>query len=189
MKSEARLIGFDDGPFTFDDESTPLVGVLCRGGGYVEGVVAGEVTVDGDDATDVVVSLLAETGFAATARAIVFDGGAVGGFNVIDLERVHRELGVPAVALVRDEPDHDAVRAALRKHFDDAAERERLLTAQPLVPVELGGQASFLRHVGGDAAELAELLAVHVVRGRTPEPLRIAHLIATALVERASRGA
>ncbi len=188
-KPQARLLGFDDGPFTFDDQTTPLVGVMTRGGGYVEAVMAGQVTVDGADATEAVIDLAGETGLLETVQGVVFNGGTVGGFNVLDLEAVHHALGLPVAAVIRDPPDHDAVEDALTQHFDDADDRLDLLTAQPLEPVALGEGTVHVRRVGGSLEALAGLLRVNTVQGRRPEPLRIAHLIATAIAEGRSRGA
>lgn len=188
-KPEARLLGFDDGPFTFDDETTPLVGVMTRGGGYVEAVVTGHVTVDGTDATGTVLDLLEGAGLLDTVQAVVFNGGAVAGFNVLDLAALHDRLGLPVAAVIRDRPDHEAVEAALVEHFDDAEDRLALLTAQDLEPVALGQGTVHVRRVGGSLDELAGLLRVNTVRGRRPEPLRIAHLVATAMAEGRSRGA
>lgn len=188
-KPEARLVGFDDGPFTFEEDTTPLVGVMTRGGGYVEAVMAGQVTVDGTDATDTVIDLIGDAGLLETAQAVVFNGGAVGGFNVLDLATLHDALGVPVAAVIRDPPDHDAVEAALAGHFDDADDRLAKLTAQPLEPVDLGEGRVQVRRVGGSLEDLAGLLQANTIRGRRPEPLRIAHLVATAIAEGRSRGA
>lgn len=188
MKDEARLVGFDDGPFDFDDEAVPVAGVMTRGGGYVEAVLADRVAVDGSDATDVVLELLTGSGFVETTHAVAFNGGALGGFNVVDLQRIHAELGLPALAVMRELPDDAAVRAALDEHFDDAEDRYELLTRQPVERVDLGTGPAFVRHAGGSIDELEALLQTQTVRGRDPEPLRIAHLVATALVEGRSRG-
>lgn len=181
MKEQARLVGFDDGPFTFEDETCTLAGVMTRGGGYVEGVLVGEVAVDGTDATDTVLSLLEGTGFPETAHAVAFNGGTVGGFNVLDLDRLNTELGLPVLAVTTDEPDPQAVRQALDAHADDPERRARLLEAQPVHEIEAAEGPLYLRHAGGSRDELAELVRLQTVRGREPEPLRIAHLVARAV--------
>jgi endonuclease V-like protein UPF0215 family len=189
VKPTARLLGFDDGPFTFEDETAALAGVLSRPSGYVEAVLLDEITVDGTDATRTVLDLLEGSGLVETAAAVAFDGGAVGGFNVVDLAEVHETLDVPAVAVLREEPDEAAVREALAQHVDGARERGRVLTREPLHEVDLGDGVCYVRHAGGSLDEVAALLAEHTVRGRTPEPVRVAHLVATAAAEGASRGA
>lgn len=188
MKPQARLIGFDDGPFTFEDDEAVLAGVMTRGGGYVEAVLVDHVSVDGTDATATVEALLTGSGFLETAHAVAFNGGALGGFNVLDLDALHRALGVPVMAVMRTRPDDEAVREALKAHFDDAETRYQQLTQQEIAQVDLGTGPAYVRHAGGTLAELEALLKAQTVRGREPEPIRIAHLVATALAEGRSRG-
>lgn len=181
VKDQARLVGFNDGPFSFGDETCALAGVLTRGGGYVEGVLVDEVTVDGRDATETVRSLLADSGFPETAQAVAFEGGTVAGFNVLDLSSLHEALGLPILSLTTERPDPASVREALDDHVDDAARRRELLEAQPVEAIETSEGPLYMRHAGGDAERLAELVRVHMVRGRVPEPLRIARLVARAV--------
>lgn len=181
VKDETRLVGFDDGPFSFEDDVCPLVGVMARGGGYVEGVLVDEVTVDGTDATDTVLALLEGTGFTETAHAVAFAGGTVAGFNVLDLDRLHEVLEVPVLAITRERPDAESVRDALHAHSEDPEHRIRLLEAHRLHAVHVNDEEVFMRHAGGDTRRLAELVRAHTVRGRMPEPLRIARLVARAV--------
>lgn len=181
VKQEARLLGFNDGPFSFGDDACVLAGVMTRGGGYLEGVLAGEVAVDGRDATDTVLDLVSDSGFLETAQAVAFEGGTVAGFNVLDLDRLHAGLGLPVLTLTREEPDPESVREALEGHVDDPERRIRLLEAHPVQTITVPEGRLHLRHAGGDARRLAELVRVQTVRGRVPEPLRIARLIARAI--------
>lgn len=181
VKRQARLVGFNDGPFSFGDARCPLAGVLTRGGGYVEGVLVDEVTVDGTDATDTVTSLLDGSGFPETAQAVAFEGGTVAGFNVLDLAALHEALELPVVALTRERPDPESVREALDSHVENAEARRELLEAQPVEAIDTSQGPLYMRHAGGSTERLAELVRVHVVRGRVPEPLRIARLVARAV--------
>jgi endonuclease V-like protein UPF0215 family len=181
VKAEVRMLGFADGPFTFEDETCTLAGTMTRGGGYLESVLVDEITVDGHDATDTILALLADSGLPRTAQAIAFEGGTLAGFNVLDLDRLHGELGLPAIALTRDEPDPDAVREALRDHVDDPDERARLLEAHPMQAIDVNEGRAFMRHAGGDRDRLVELVRRQTVRGRMPEPVRIARLVARAV--------
>jgi endonuclease V-like protein UPF0215 family len=189
VKDQARLIGFDDGPFTFDDETAALAGVMTRGGRYVEAVFTDHVTVDGTDATRTLIDLIADSGFEETTQAVALNAGTLAGFNVVDLDALHEALDVPVLAVTREKPDPDAVRETLETHVDDPQSRLDLLEAQPVHTIDLDEGPCYVRHAGGDIDELAYLLRVHTVRGRTPEPIRIAHLVATAIAEGRSRGA
>lgn len=52
FKKEIRVIGIDDSPFNkFKDKKALIVGVVMRGGLYVDGILSAKVDVDGDDST------------------------------------------------------------------------------------------------------------------------------------------
>jgi len=50
MKKEIRILGIDDMPFSFGDKKVDVVGVVMRGGIYLEGVLKTTIDVDGRDA-------------------------------------------------------------------------------------------------------------------------------------------
>ena len=53
IKPEIRVLGVDDGVFTPHVESlVPVVGVVFRGGYWLDGVMHTEILVDGFDATE-----------------------------------------------------------------------------------------------------------------------------------------
>ena len=58
MKPQVRVLGIDDAPFSFDDGKVPIVGVVVRPPGYVEGLMITDVTIDGDDADRSILDLV-----------------------------------------------------------------------------------------------------------------------------------
>jgi uncharacterized protein len=180
-KPHPRVLAVDDGAFARTDSSAPIAAVVVSLPGYVEAVRRGHVTTDGRDATERLVALARATGPLDGVRAALLDGAVLGGFNVVDLAAVHRALGVPVIAVTRRPPDFARIRAALRQWFGrDAARRWRLLRAQRLFPVPTGARPILAAAVGCPRAEAIALLHRATVRGYWPEPLRLAHLIASA---------
>ena len=52
VKKEIRIIGFDDGPFIPRSKGkVPVVGVVYRGGNYLDGILKIEVEIDGMNST------------------------------------------------------------------------------------------------------------------------------------------
>jgi endonuclease V-like protein UPF0215 family len=184
LKGEVRVLGVDDGPFRFGDPETDLVGVVCRGAGYVENVIRARVHVDGSDATDRILAMVESCAQRQDLRAILLDGCTVAGFNVVDLESLNERAGIPVVAVTKGEPNWESVRAALFAHDAHAdikwAALSRGLPERMEVP---GGRPLYVRAVGLGRSSAAEVLARTTVRGTTPEPLRLAHLIARAFAE------
>jgi uncharacterized protein len=174
-------VGVDDGAFVRGDRSAPIAAVVLSVPEYVEAVRTDRVRVDGRDATRRVVAVVRATGPLDGVRAVLLDGAVLGGFNVVDLDAVHRALGRPVVAITRRAPEFPRIRAALRKWFPkDAARRYRLLTAHRLFRVPTGGRPILAAAVGCSRADAILLVQRTTVRGYWPEPLRLAHLIASA---------
>lgn len=188
MKPEVRTVGFDDAPFRFDDGTVPVVGVIMRGARYVDGVLRADVTVDGWDATEVLADMLLGSRFRDEARYVLLDGIALGGFNVVDLHDLHDRLDRPVVTVTRGEPDRDAMEAALRKHHEDWEARLEIIDRTWPEPLETMEGTLSVRAVGMDREDVGTLLHRTTVRGLVPEPVRLAHLVASAIVTGESTG-
>lgn len=179
MKSQVRVLAIDDSPFTFDQATTDVYGVVVRIPGYIEHVLSTSVEVDGGDATGKVLELVDGTGIVEQLKCVLVDGAALGGFNVVDIEEVNRKTNVPVITVTRDRPDMESIEAALKKHFEDWEERLEALASQELREVDTGHNPIFISVVGMDVQEAIEVIKSSIVRGAIPEPLRIAHEIAS----------
>ncbi|MCE9669170.1 DUF99 family protein [Myxococcus stipitatus] len=173
-----RVIGFDDGPFPRRaGVAVPLAGVVCAGTRF-EGLVWGRVRRDGWNATDAVCRLLEGGKFLPQLHAVLLDGIAFGGFNVVDLPLLAARLEKPCVAVMRRPPDLDAVERALRRLPRADARWAKLLRAGPIHQV----RGFTFQCQGATPDEVGELLQAITDRGHVPEPLRLAHLIGSAVV-------
>ncbi len=180
-KVHLRVAAVDDGAFTRRHRSAPIAAVIVSVPGTIEAVLLDRVEVDGNDATDRIAHLLKGSDHLEGVRAVLLDGVVVGGFNVIDLPALARRLNRPLVAVTRRRPDLPRLRAAIGKYFpQDAARRWRRLTARPLFRVPTAGAPIYAACVGCTRAEAIELVRRTTVRGFWPEPLKVAHLIASA---------
>lgn len=201
-----NVIGFDDGPFLRNHRgSVLLVGTVCAGT-RLDGVVSGRVTRDGTDATRRMVELIRESQFREYVRAVLLQGIAVGGFNVVDVHALSETLGVPVLVVMRRLPDFPAIEKALfsrnpaeRPNVRGAARKWALIQrAGPIEELALrGSEVSGLRGVRhrlwvqrvGLSSEMARrVLASTTLHGQVPEPLRLAHLIAGGVAWGHSRG-
>ena len=188
MKDQIRVLGIDDGPFEFGQARTHIVGVAARLPCYIEGVMVSDVAVDGLDSTDVIIRMLGPSRYLEQLKLIMLDGAALGGFNIVDIRRLNNELGVPVATVTRDRPDRAEIERALRKHFDDWQVRLDMLAQAEIEEYDTGHRPIYVGRVGIDREELAEILGASTVRGALPEALRVAHLIAAAMVKGESRG-
>lgn len=184
VKRQIRVVGFDDGTFSFSSklnrEKTILIGVVMKGSQEVVGVLSRWITVDGNDATDAITDAVLSSRFK-DLRVILLKGITYAGFNVVDVGRLHRETGLPVVVVVRKKPDMEAMESALRKHFPDAEERLRLLKKAPPL-VEMIPEKLYFQAAGVDEKTAVEVIRTTTRTGLTPEPLRLAHMIASAVM-------
>lgn len=188
MKAQARFLGFDDAPFSFRDARVPVVGVALRAPNYVEGVLVTDAAVDGTDATGRLREAVLESRYREGTNAILLDGAAVGGFNVVDIDALHEAVGVPVITVTREAPDLEAMEAVLRRKFPDWERRASILRRHALHTIPTEHKPVHATFVGAGLPDVKEMLRIATVRGAMPEPLRIAHLIAAALVKGESRG-
>jgi len=180
-KPHPQVVGVDDGAFDRRDRYAPLAAVIVTLPEHVEAVRTARVRVDGTDGTRRVISLVRGVGSLEGVRAVLLDGVVVGGFNVLDLDTLHRELRLPVVAVTRRAPEFPRIRAALEKWFPRTAHaRWSLLKAHRLFPVPTAGQPILAAAVGCSRADALRLIQRSTVRGYWPEPVRLAHLVASA---------
>ncbi|MFO8132642.1 MAG: DUF99 family protein [Thermoplasmatota archaeon] len=180
MKSEIRILGVDDMPFTFDDQRVGVVGVVMRGNHYIEGVLSTDIEVDGLDATTQLIELIMSSKHAGQLRAVLVDGGALGGFNVVDGQRLHEATDIPVMTVTASQPDEKALIAALQQHFDDWQPRWDIMRKGELYRVPLR-YPLYVKSFGLSIEKATDIIKLSIMRGALPEPLRVAHLIATGV--------
>ncbi|HOQ26601.1 MAG TPA: DUF99 family protein, partial [Methanomassiliicoccaceae archaeon] len=98
-----------------------------------------------------------------------------------------RETGIPCATVTRSLPDLDSMKNALRTHFPDWKRRLEIIERHPLYRV--GGRRSIYAAAKGISIDdLEVIIRESTVIGSLPEPLRIAHLISSAMVRGESHG-
>lgn len=173
-----RVVGFDDAPFAKRrGASVPIAGVVCADTRF-EGMLWGRARRDGWNSTDVISAMLEGSKFRDQVRVVLLDGIAVGGFNVIDLPKLHQRTGLACVSVMRRAPDLAAIRAVIER-LPDPPRRLGLLARAG----EILQSGPFTYQVQGETPEVtAQLLARFTREGHVPECLRMAHLIGSAVM-------
>lgn len=180
-----HVVGFDDCPFAPAHRGdVPVVGaVYC--GTRLEGVVCGKVRRDGANATRELARLATATKFAPQLQLILLQGIALAGFNVVDLQALHRLSGLQVLVVVRHRPRLQRVRSALLNRVRGGRRKWRLI--ERLGPPEFVA-GLYVQRVGLTLAQAAEVINRLAVHSHVPEPLRTAHLLAGAMATGQSRG-
>src|SRR5207245_10550059 len=116
------------------------------------------------------------------------DAAALGGFNVVDIDALHEGTGIAVATVTGEKPDLDAMERVLRRKFADWERRLEILRRNELIRVETAHKPLYATVAGLPPHELTEAIHRCTIRGALPEPVRVAHLIATAIVKGESKG-
>ncbi len=185
---DIRILGVDDSHFTPHTKGrVMLIGVVMRSSNYIDGFLKREIDIDGIDATDEIIHMLVGK-YERDIRVVMTQGITFGGFNVIDVERIHRETGKAVLVISRKMPNLESMDKALKMHFPDWKERVELIRKVEIEKVRNGEWDIYVQRVGLDRKEAEEIIKKFTVRGAIPEPVRVAHLVASALYFGESRG-
>ncbi len=180
-----HVLGIDDGPFEKHVSHTvPIVGVTMEGSDLVEAVATTEFTVDGEGVTEFLAEWIGGLRVLRALQGVFLGGITIAGLAVVDVEELASRLAVPVLVVNRKDPRNhrlaEALQAAGLRHRLAIVER-----APEAFPVE---DRLFAAQAGADREIAAELVRATRRKSELPEPLRLAHLIARAIVTGESRG-
>jgi endonuclease V-like protein UPF0215 family len=181
LKSQARIAGVDDTPYIRGSELTPIIITVMRIDGYIEGFLQTSISTDGSDSSGIIADTVADSRFGTQVRTILSDGACLAGFNVLDLGDLWKRTGIPEITCSDEVPNTESVIRALRGNFPDWEERLSLILRWEAKKVDLPDGPCYIRVQGMDHEKAGWLIGKITVRGRTPEPLRISHLVARAV--------
>jgi len=178
------VLGVDDGVFTPHVKGfVPVVGVVFRGGYWLDGVMHTSIKVDGLDATRKIASMILTSPHYKQLRVIMLNGVTFAGFNVIDIKKVNMKTKLPVIAITREKPNFTEIREAL-KNLPKSEERwKAILNAEKTFEVSTRRKSEKVyMQVSGileeDAKRIVQLTST---RSNIPEALRVAHLIASGI--------
>lgn len=171
----AHVIGFDDAPFDRRHRGDVLLVGAVYAGTRLEGVLSGKVRRDGRNATGTLIRMVAASRFYTHLHALLLQGIAFAGFNVVDIHALREALDLPVIVVARKRPDYAAIRRALLHKVPGGKRKWALIeSAGPMERIA----GVYVQRAGIDRAHTASLIKRLAVNGALPEPLRTAHLIA-----------
>ena len=182
MKKNPIIIGFDDASFELKGsvKKTQLIGVVCQGIRMVD-VVRSEILIDGNDATEKLIELVKKK--EKHIQYILTHTITFGGFNLINLDHVYKELNKPIIAVNDRKVDIEAVITTLKKKFPQSYKPkiQNIVNAGNLYSTKIvtaGGSSNIFFHSKGiDINEIDLLLQQVSIDSKLPECVRLAHLI------------
>jgi endonuclease V-like protein UPF0215 family len=184
IKPEIRVLGVDDGAFTSHTAGlVPVVGVVFRGGYWLDGVMHTKIAVDGFDATDNISSMITNSPHCKQLRVIMLNGITFAGFNIVDIKMLNAETRLPVIAVTREKPDLEDIHEAL-KNLPRSEERwKAVLNAGGTSEVSTRREQEkiYMQTAGLSTDDAQKILRLTSTRSNIPEALRVAHLIASGI--------
>lgn len=180
-------MGVDDGPIKPGDKDSILAGVIIRGREYVDRILTAKIKVDGLDATEKILELAQKPKHKGQLRAIFLNGISFAGFNLADIKKISQVTNLPVIAAMKN-PDASRFKAVASKFPDKDARMKIIENAGKIHALKIGNCTTYFQCAGISPKDAEILLRNSTVRATVPEAVRIAHLVAGALVDGESRG-
>ena len=182
-----KILAFDDGFFPPHYKGgrgeTLVVGISTYEDMVLDKITYKRVTVDARETTPAIIE---QALLHKNVDIILLDGVTYAGFDVIDPDHVHEELDIPVIVVQQYPLDLEKVEKALKKHFSDWRERYHIIEKVVLRYKYLATRWKIIQYyaigMGRDKAE--KVLLKMMIYSPIPEPLRIAHLIASTLSQK-----
>jgi len=191
IKKEIRVIGIDDSPFRKSDKECIILGAIYRGGNYIDGLVSSKVKIDGNDATKIIIELIKKTRHYGQLSCIMLDGIALAGFNVVDINELGKKAKIPVVVMMRKLPDLKKIDRALKSFMEKGNAEKRMSIirkAGNIYSTKIKDRRVYFQISGIAPSKASEIIRVTTTHSLIPEPLRVAHLIASGIIRGESKG-
>ncbi len=168
------VAGCDDG---FVDKSRQYTVVACvfydeRLPRYVR---LGLVRIDGLDVTSILAALL-----GLDVDVVFLDTLIYAGFNIVSIPGLKKLIGSKVIAFYPYKPSYERLAEPIRKHLSNARLRLRLLSQlEWLREVETGRGTVYSVDSFRGPLEVRSWIERYQFFSRIPEPLRVAHMVAS----------
>jgi len=182
-KKAIRTLGISESFTKRVSERSLLAGFVMRLDGVIDGFAFSTAEVGGMDATEKILEMYSNLG-REDINLLLLNGCVISWYNVVDLNRLKEETGLPLICVTYEESE------GLEKYFEelfpeDKEERIRVYHnngSRTLLRLHTGYYVyvRFLNMNEDEARIALEKLTLH---GAVPEPLRVARILARAVMK------
>ena len=140
-----------------------------------------------NDATQSIIRMISKTRFKEQIRIVALNGVAIAGLNVIDIQKLERELNVETIVFTRAKPDPKKLVHALNAF----AKKNGMKAAEKKDRVSLVREQAKRKPESVEGFHIQCMLKSYELKAfamQSYEMLRIAHLIASGIETGESRG-
>ncbi len=189
IKPEIRVVGIDDGLFIPHTKGyTTVIGVVFRGGYWIDGAMSTRVKIDGLDATKKIADMITTSPHYKQLRVVMINGVTFAGFNVVDIKQLNAATKLPVIAVTRDKPNLKEIHEALRNLTSYNERWKAIENAGKILEVitRNKNEKIYVEFAGILEDDARKILRITSTRSNIPEPLRVAHLIASGITSLSS---
>jgi uncharacterized protein len=169
--------------FTQNSKKSILAGIVMRLDFVIDGFVFGKATLEGDDATDEILSMFKKLNRPDISYLLI-SGIIISMYNIVDLKKISETLKIPVIGVTYQEST--GIEDAIKHHFPDTFETKLKEYEELGEREEITLDTSYkvyIRKEGCTKSEAAQLLNDITLQGSFPEPLRVAQLLAKTLLQ------
>ena len=168
--------------FTQNSKKSILAGVVMRRDFLIDGFVFGKATLEGDDATETILSMYKKLNRPDISYLLI-SGIIISMYNIIDLKKISQSLGLPVIGVTYQ--DSEGIEEAIRHHFPESHESKlkeyQELEKRDKITLHTSYDI-YIRKEGCTLSDVKHLLDELTLQGSFPEPLRVAQLLAKTLL-------
>jgi len=180
-KPGIRALGVAES-FRQGEKRSVLAGVVMRSDFVIDGVVVGRTEVGGDDATSSIARLFRKFN-RNDVNLMLVSGAILSLYNIVDVDLLAKKTKLPVICLTYKETA--GIEDSIRRHFPGGAEKK--LEAYRRLGRRVGvrlhtGQRVYVRSSGIEPGSTSPVLDLFTLQGSVPEPVRVAKLLARALL-------
>ena len=168
--------------FNPDSTASVLSGVVMRRDFVIDGFVFGRTTLNGDDATDAILSMFERLGRSDISYLLV-SGMILSFYNIVDIKRLCKSLKMPVIGVSYRQSG--GLEGVLKGRFPSLYKSKLAQYGRlgPREKIQLHTSAEiFIRRDGCSINDATRLLNDMTLQGATPEPIRVSQALSRALL-------
>jgi endonuclease V-like protein UPF0215 family len=186
LKPATRLLGVAESGL-IGASQTILGGVVIRKDLLIDGLVWNKVTLRGTDSTRAIIQMLMWLA-RADLNGLMLHGTVVAGYNIIDMDQLFKSTSLPIISVTKQ--PHEELKVHLKSTFPsewkerwEIAQRNGEIKSMEIEP----NSCVYVQFKGCEWDVVKGVIKGFTYFGGIPEPIRVARMLARALIETKKR--
>jgi len=161
-----------------------LCGIVMRQDFIIDGIVFGNATIKGDDATETILQMFNDLD-RPDVNYLLISGLILSRYNIVDIKKIHETLKIPVIGLTYQ--DSSGLENSIKRHFPNSFDLKiknySKLETRKKITINNSSEA-YVRFEGCAFHEVQYLLKKLTLSGVIPEPIKVAKIFAKSLVKK-----